>query len=148
LHIESLLDHQKQIEIWAEHNPVNFENRAAIVGAERARIEGRILDAEKLYVDPEQLGGPGGIATLKQLGVTYIVLKRYNAVDPELSPLLAELSRRGRLVAEFTPFRAGLSAADLARVEPFLHNTDTRIDDALERPGPPLEIWQLDGPDS
>jgi hypothetical protein len=28
----------------------------------------------------------------------------------------------------------------------FLHNTDTRIDDALERPGPRLEIWQLDDP--
>ncbi|MBA3638736.1 MAG: glycosyltransferase family 39 protein [Acidobacteria bacterium] len=106
------------------------------------------LDAEKIYVDPAQLGGSDGIAALKQLGVTYIVLKRYNAVDPELRPLLAELSRRGRLVAEFTPFRAGLSAAELARVEPFLHNTDTRIDDALERPGPPLEIWQLDDPDS
>jgi hypothetical protein len=105
-------------------------------------------DAEKIYVDPANLGGREGLATLKQLGVTYIVLKRYNAVDPELRPLLAELSRRGRLVAEFTPFRAGLSAAELARVEPFLHNTDTRIDDALERPGPPLEIWQLDGPDS
>ncbi len=91
---------------------------------------------------------PDGVAVLKQLGVTYIVLKRYNAVDPELRPLLAELSRRGRLVAEFTPYRAGLSEADRARVEPFLHNTDTRIDDALERPGPPLEIWQLDGPDS
>nr|MDQ3420720.1 hypothetical protein [Acidobacteriota bacterium] len=106
------------------------------------------LDAEKIYVDPAQLGGSDGIAALKQLGVTYIVLKRYNAVDPELRPLLAELSRRGRLVAEFTPFRAGLSVAELARVEPFLHNTDTRIDDALERPGPPLEIWQLDDPDS
>ncbi len=106
------------------------------------------LDAEKSYVDPAQLSGAAGIAALKRLGVTYIVLKRYNAVDPELRPLLAELSRRGRLVAEFTPFRAGLSPAELAQVEPFLHNTDTRIDDALERPGPPLEIWQLDGPDS
>ena len=106
------------------------------------------LDAEKIYVDPSQLGGSKGSAVLQQLGVTYIVLKRYNAVDPELRPLLAELSRRGRLVAEFTPYRAGLSEADRARIEPFLHNTDTRIDDALERPGPPLEIWQLDGPDS
>lgn len=105
------------------------------------------LDADKIYVDPAQLGS-GGIAALKQLGVTYVVLKRYNAADPELRPLLAELSRRGRLVAEFTPFRAGWSDAEMARVEPFLHNTDTRIDDALERPGPPLEIWQLDGPDS
>jgi hypothetical protein len=33
-------------------------------------------------------------------------------------------------------------------IEPFLHNTDARIAGALERPGPPLEIWQLDGPGS
>jgi hypothetical protein len=51
-------------------------------------------------------------------------------------------------VAQFTPYRAGSSEAERARIEPFLHNTDTRIDGALERPGPPLEIWQLNGPDS
>ena len=102
------------------------------------------LDAEKIYVDPAQFAGPDGLATLQQLGVTYVVVKRYNTVDPELRPLLAELSRRGRLVAEFTPYRAGSTEAERARIEPFLHNTDTRIDDALERPGPPLEIWQLE----
>jgi hypothetical protein len=107
------------------------------------------LDAEKIYVDPTHLQDPAaGMALLKQLGVTYIVLKRYNDMDPELRPLLAELSRRGRLVAQFTPYRAGSSEAERARIEPFLHNTDTRIDGALERPGPPLEIWQLNGPDS
>ena len=35
--------------MWAEHNPVTFENRAAIVGAEIARIEGRVLEAQDLY---------------------------------------------------------------------------------------------------
>src|SRR5262249_48352841 len=34
---------------WAENCPENFENRAALVGAEIARIEGRELDAERLY---------------------------------------------------------------------------------------------------
>ena len=29
--------------------PENFENRAALVGAEIARIEGRVLEAEQLY---------------------------------------------------------------------------------------------------
>ena len=36
-------------EIWAEHCPENFENRAALVGAEIARIEGRDADALRLY---------------------------------------------------------------------------------------------------
>ena len=37
-HLEALFDHHRQLEVWAEHNPVNFENRAAMVGAEIARI--------------------------------------------------------------------------------------------------------------
>ena len=39
----------KQLAIWAGHCPENFENRAALVGAEIARIEGRALDAIELY---------------------------------------------------------------------------------------------------
>ncbi len=48
-HFEALVAHHKQIAVWAEHNPVTFENRAAIVGAEIARLEGRVLDAQDLY---------------------------------------------------------------------------------------------------
>ena len=48
-HIEALTEHHRQLEIWAEHCPENFENRAALVGAEIARIQGRTLDAEQLY---------------------------------------------------------------------------------------------------
>jgi tetratricopeptide (TPR) repeat protein len=48
-HFEALAAHQKQHEIWAENCPENFENRTALIGAEIARIEGRVLDAEQLY---------------------------------------------------------------------------------------------------
>jgi PAS domain S-box-containing protein len=48
-HVEALAAHQRQIQIWSEHCPENFENRAALVGAEIARLEGRELDAEHLY---------------------------------------------------------------------------------------------------
>jgi PAS domain S-box-containing protein len=41
--------HQRQLEVWAENCPENFENRAALVSAEIARIEDRVLDAEQLY---------------------------------------------------------------------------------------------------
>jgi PAS domain S-box-containing protein len=46
---ETLGAHHRQLEIWAENCPPNFENRAALVDAEIARIEGRALDAEHLY---------------------------------------------------------------------------------------------------
>jgi hypothetical protein len=106
------------------------------------------LDEDKLYVDPAELSGPDPLAPLRRRGVTYVILKRYNQLDPELMPLAAALAQQGRLIAEFSPYRAGLSEAERERTDPFLHNTDTRIVEALERPGPPLEIWQLDGPDS
>jgi PAS domain S-box-containing protein len=48
-HVEALLAHHRQLEIWAANCPENFENRAALVGAEIARIEGRALDAMELY---------------------------------------------------------------------------------------------------
>jgi PAS domain S-box-containing protein len=48
-HFEALAAHHKQLEVWAEICPENFENRAALVGAEIARIQGRELDAERLY---------------------------------------------------------------------------------------------------
>jgi signal transduction histidine kinase len=48
-HLEALAAHCRQLEVWAEHCPANFENRAALVHAEVARIEGRLLEAENLY---------------------------------------------------------------------------------------------------
>ena len=48
-HFEALTVQHRQLEVWAENCPENFENRAALVGAEIARIEGRDLDAMRLY---------------------------------------------------------------------------------------------------
>ena len=47
--LDALAAHQRQLEIWAEHCPENFETRAALLGAEIARIEGHVLKAEQLY---------------------------------------------------------------------------------------------------
>ena len=41
--------HHWQLRAWAANCPENFEDRAALVGAEIARLEGRELDAEHLY---------------------------------------------------------------------------------------------------
>lgn len=107
---------------------------------------GRGLDQEKIYVDYSELGGPVGLQALRRLNVVFVVVKRYNRSDPETLPFLAALAREGRRLTTFSPYRAGTPEADLATIEPFLHNTDARIDAALERPGPALEIWQIDGP--
>jgi len=48
-HLEALVAHHKQLEVWAENCPENFANRAALVGAEIARLEGRDLYAMRLY---------------------------------------------------------------------------------------------------
>jgi PAS domain S-box-containing protein len=49
LHLNAAAAHYKQLQLWAANCPDNFENRAALVGAEIARLEGRELDAERLY---------------------------------------------------------------------------------------------------
>ncbi|HEY2599176.1 MAG TPA: ATP-binding protein, partial [Candidatus Dormibacteraeota bacterium] len=48
-HVEALAAYHRQLQLWAANCPDNFENRAALVGAEIARIEGREVDAERLY---------------------------------------------------------------------------------------------------
>jgi len=48
-HLDAVAAHHKQLQLWAANCPDNFENRAALVGAEISRIEGRALDAMDLY---------------------------------------------------------------------------------------------------
>jgi PAS domain S-box-containing protein len=48
-HLDAVAAHHRQLQVWAENCPENFENRAALVGAEIARLDGRVLDAERLY---------------------------------------------------------------------------------------------------
>jgi PAS domain S-box-containing protein len=48
-HLEVLSGHHTQLNVWAQNCPENFGNRAALVAAEIARIEGRDLDAMRLY---------------------------------------------------------------------------------------------------
>jgi predicted ATPase/signal transduction histidine kinase/GAF domain-containing protein len=60
LHLAALAEHHRQLEIWAQHCPENFANRAALVSAEIARLEGRDLDAERLYEEAIRLAREHG----------------------------------------------------------------------------------------
>jgi PAS domain S-box-containing protein len=48
-HLEVLAAHHRQLQEWVENCPENFENCAALVGAEIARLDSRELDAMRLY---------------------------------------------------------------------------------------------------
>ena len=48
-HLQALSVHHEKITAWAENCPENFANRAALLGAEIARLNGRELEAEQLY---------------------------------------------------------------------------------------------------
>jgi PAS domain S-box-containing protein len=47
--LDAIAAHHKQLQVWTENCPENFENRAALVGAELARLNGRDVDAMGLY---------------------------------------------------------------------------------------------------
>jgi PAS domain S-box-containing protein len=48
-YLDAVAGHHEQLQLWAANCPDNFENRAALVGAELARLEGRDVDAMRLY---------------------------------------------------------------------------------------------------
>jgi len=103
------------------------------------------LDVDKLYLPPEQLSGNDPLAAVRREHVAFVVLKRYNDEAPATMPFLAALAREGRRLAVFSPYAGAGRGSGTPQAEPFLHNTDARITAALERPGPVVEIWQIDG---
>jgi PAS domain S-box-containing protein len=76
-HLRVLLAHHRQLASWAENCPKNFESRAALVGAEIARIEDRQLDAERLYEDAIRSSGVNGF--VHEEGLAHEVAARFYA---------------------------------------------------------------------
>ncbi|HWR16788.1 MAG TPA: AAA family ATPase [Terriglobales bacterium] len=76
-HFEALSAHHNQYEIWAQHCPENFENRFAMIRAEMARIEGRVLDAEQLYEQAIRSAHDNGF--LNNEGLAYELAARFYA---------------------------------------------------------------------
>ncbi|MDX8494781.1 AAA family ATPase [Mesorhizobium sp. VK22B] len=75
--LETLADHRRQLVLWAENCPDHFENRAALVGAEIARLEGRDLDAQRLYEQAIRLARANGFVHNEALA--YEVAARFYA---------------------------------------------------------------------
>jgi hypothetical protein len=94
--------------------------------AYRVLLIGRGLDADKLYLGLDQLGGSDPLAALRREHVAFVVLKRYNDPDPATLPFLAAVAREGRRIAVFSPYRDAGGSESGRRAEPFLHNTEDR----------------------
>jgi PAS domain S-box-containing protein len=67
-HLKALAAHWRQLEIWAQHCPENFDDRRVMLAAEIARLEGRLLDAESLYEDALRLARANGFVQNEALG--------------------------------------------------------------------------------
>jgi len=76
-HHEALAAHHRQLQEWAENCPDNFANRAALVGAEIARLEGRELEAERLYQQAIESAHANGF--IQNEGLAYELAARFYA---------------------------------------------------------------------
>jgi MFS family permease len=121
-----------------------------MLGAEPAAPSYRLIylgdggeDPDKIYVSPKAFDRSAGLSPLRALGVQYVIVKLNNVPNPALAGLEAALAREGRRIATFTPYRASATAAERRAVPPYLHNTAARVHPVLERPGPGLEIWDI-----
>jgi PAS domain S-box-containing protein len=59
-HLTALADHHEKMAVWAKNCPATLANRAALVSAEIARLQGRELDAERLYEEAVRLAHEHG----------------------------------------------------------------------------------------
>src|SRR6201999_2613265 len=76
-HAEALAEHHRRLALWAENCPENFSNRAALVGAEIARLERRELEAERLYEQAIRSAREQGF--LQNEGLAYELAARFYA---------------------------------------------------------------------
>src|SRR5262249_40831155 len=96
-HLEALAAHHRQIEVWAEHCPENFENRAALVGAEIARLEDRDVDAMRLY--KQAIGSARANGFVHNEALAYELAARFYAARgfEDIAHLYLGNARRGYL---------------------------------------------------
>src|SRR5262245_18595396 len=66
-HREALGRHERELRVWAANCPENFQDRAALVSAEIARIEGRPIEAMDLYERAIALARASGFVHIEAL---------------------------------------------------------------------------------
>jgi PAS domain S-box-containing protein len=74
---ELLTEHLGQLREWADNNPPTFGDKHALVSAEIARIEGRVLEAEQLY--EKAIRSAHGNGFVSNEAIAYEVAARFYA---------------------------------------------------------------------
>jgi PAS domain S-box-containing protein len=84
-HFAALTTHHQQLEIWAANCRENFESRAALVGAEIARIEGRDREAMDLYEQAIQAAHAHGFihheALANELAAHFYAMRGFSKIS-------------------------------------------------------------------
>ena len=102
-------------------------------GQERMRTDGGHAFAD---------GSPAGDGQVPGIA-TGALVKRFDEPDPAVVPLATALNRGARRVQTISPF-ADVASTERPPAAPFVHNTDATVSPHLQRPGPIIDIYQLE----
>jgi signal transduction histidine kinase len=112
--IAAIARHQEQLRVWAENSPENYGHKHLLVAAERARLEGQVLEAAALYDRAISAAGREGFLQDEALanelcGRFYLAQGRTRIAGLYLSAAIEAYARWGAkakteaLEAEFVP---------------------------------------------
>ena len=126
------------MEEWAENCPANFEDRAALVGAEVARIEGRALEAEQLYEQAIRSARANGF--VHNEAIAYEVAARFYAARgfEEIAHLYLGNARQG-----YQRWGADGKVRQLDEMYPHFQEGKERVPAASGTIGAPVEHLDL-----
>ena len=124
-----------QARIWARNGPENFENRAALVAAEIARIEGRDLEAMRLYEDAIRSARANGF--LQNEALAYELAARFYAARgfEEFARVYLRRAREGYL-----RWGAVGKARQLEELHPYLVEQERLATSTAGAPGEHLDF--------
>ena len=138
LHLEAAAAHHERLASWAANCAETFENRATLVGAEIARLEGRELDAERLYEQAIRSARDQGFVQNEALA--YELAARFYAVRgfEQIEQLYLRNARRCYLSWE-----ADGKVRQLDRLHPQLREREERGSGLTSTIGAPVEHLDL-----
>ena len=135
-HLEMLLIHLKQLKAWAEFGPDNLANRVALVEAEIASLDGREIEAERLYEDAVRSARQHGF--VQNEGVANELAARFHA-KRGLDTIAKAYLRNARTC--YHSWGAYGKVSQLERLHPHLRSETTLSSEATI--GAPLQFMDM-----